>query len=89
MNEPRVDAGRSEIPLRVDREDRLMLIWTDGHVAFTEEGRRELAPYFARAGIDLGTIKTRKQYLEARRATSPYFLEHLRSRLLMGVRTRG
>jgi len=76
----RVDTAL-EKPAGTDHEDPWMLVGTDGRIAFTEEGKRELTPYFARAGIDLSAIKTRRQYIDARRAASPYFLEHLRARL--------
>jgi len=75
----RIDTS-AESPAGADHEDPWMLVGTDGRIVFTEEGRRELAPYFARVGIDLTNIKTRKQYIKARRAASPFFLEHLRAR---------
>lgn len=49
-----------------------------GRIRFTEEGLRELGPYFARAGIDIRAIITLKSYLTARRAAAPYLIEHLR-----------
>lgn len=50
-----------------------------GRIRFTEEGLRELGPYFARTGIDIASITTLKAYLDARRAAAPYLMEHLRS----------
>lgn len=50
-----------------------------GRIRFTEEGLRELGPYFARAGIDIRAITTSASYLAARKAAAPYFMEHLRS----------
>ena len=50
-----------------------------GRIRFTEEGLRELGPYFARAGIDVRSIATLDSYLAARRVAVPYLIEHLRS----------
>lgn len=50
-----------------------------GRIRFTEEGLRELGPYFARAGIDVRSITTLDSYLAARRAAGPYLMEHLHS----------
>lgn len=50
-----------------------------GNLRFTPEGIAELRPYLARAGIDIRTIRTKRDYLEARRRARPYFLEHLYS----------
>lgn len=50
-----------------------------GRIRFSEEGLRELGPYFARAGIDIRSLATMKSYLAARRAAAPYLIGHLRS----------
>ena len=44
-----------------------------GNIFFTPEGLEELAPYFHYAGIDIKTIKTKQQYLDARTQARPYF----------------
>ena len=59
-----------------------------GRIRFTEEGLRELGPYFARAGIDIRSITTLDSYLAARRAAAPYLMEHLRSIASYGRMTR-
>ena len=46
---------------------------TSGHFEFTDEGLRELKPYFAKAGINIELIKTKAEYFEARRAVSHLF----------------
>ena len=50
---------------------------TDRRIAFTEEGRKMLGPYFARAGIDLTAIRTKDDYLAARAGASPYLRHYL------------
>ncbi|TNC86303.1 MAG: hypothetical protein CSH49_16655 [Alcanivorax sp.] len=52
----------------------------NGKLRFTDEGLRELRPYFAMAGIDIHTITTETEYLKARHRASPYFLEWLKRR---------
>lgn len=48
-------------------------------ITFSTEGRRELAPLFASAGIDIESIKSYQRYLEARRMASPFFMSHLKA----------
>jgi len=52
----------------------------DGNLRFTEQGRKELAPYFAMAGIDIRTVKTVSEYQRAREIASPYFMAWLARR---------
>jgi hypothetical protein len=52
---------------------------TTGSVRFSERRKKELRGYFAMAGINIDSIKTKKDYLEARQAASPYFEEWLES----------
>ncbi|MCG8074815.1 MAG: hypothetical protein JAY75_01050 [Candidatus Thiodiazotropha taylori] len=49
-----------------------------GQFRFTDEGLKELRPYFAKAGININAIKTKENYLMARQAASPWFMEHMR-----------
>ncbi|HEB94377.1 MAG TPA: hypothetical protein ENI94_13150 [Gammaproteobacteria bacterium] len=51
-----------------------------GRLRFTALGRKELAPYFAMAGIDIRTIKTVPEYQRAREMASPYFTAWLERR---------
>lgn len=46
---------------------------------FTGEGRQALAPLFARAGIDIESIKTYPQYKASRKRASPHLMAHLKS----------
>ena len=48
-----------------------------GQFRFTDEGLKELRSYFAKAGININTIKTKSDYYAARRACSHFLLEHL------------
>lgn len=48
-----------------------------GDLEFTFQGFKELKPLFAKAGIDIHSIKTYDDYLIARRESSPYFTEWL------------
>lgn len=54
----------------------------DGRIVFTERGRREMGDLFGRAGIPLETIKTRADYLWARKQARPFFREHLEAMFL-------
>ena len=52
----------------------------EGNLRFTEQGRKELTPYFAMAGIDIRIIKTAPEYQRAREKASPYFMAWLEQR---------
>ena len=56
----------------------------DGRIVFSERGLKELRPYFARAGIDIRSVRTYQDYLEARGRASPFFLDFLRDRIAKG-----
>lgn len=47
----------------------------EGNIRFTKQGIQELSPYFRKAGIDILTIKTEKDYFLARDKASPYFMD--------------
>ena len=64
-------SGRKGWELAIDADG--IIVGDDGSVRFTGRYRKELTDYFAMAGIDIQTIKTKEAYLEARRAASPYF----------------
>ena len=49
-----------------------------GNFRFTKVGIESQAPLLVKAGIDATAIKTYTQYIQARQAASPYFLEYLR-----------
>jgi hypothetical protein len=51
----------------------------DGRISFTEQGYKELRHYFGRVGIDIRTIKTWDDYLDARRRAAPFFMDYLSS----------
>ena len=53
----------------------------DGNFRFTNTGLDNQAPLLAKAGIDARLIKTHREYLQARQAASPYFLEYLREEM--------
>ncbi len=48
-----------------------------GNLRFTGEGLDELTAYFAKAGINIHTIKTLDAYHQARVQASPYFFDWL------------
>lgn len=48
-----------------------------GNIEFTLQGYREMKSLFAKAGIDIRSIKTYSDYLIARKESSPYFSEWL------------
>jgi len=48
-----------------------------GNFRFTSTGLDSLAPLLAKAGIDAKHIKTYAEYIQARKAASPYFMEYL------------
>ena len=51
-----------------------------GKLRFTEQGLRELRPYFAMAGIDINKIDSVEDYYRARQQASPYFMEWMAER---------
>ncbi len=53
------------------------LIDESGNLRFTQDGLAELTPYFAKAGIDIHTVKTLAAYQQARVQASPYFFDWL------------
>jgi hypothetical protein len=60
-----------------------LILGPAGELRFTAKRRSALASYFGMAGVDLRTVKTKQQYLEARERAAPYFqrwLEHVASR---------
>ena len=57
------------------------LVSSDGQIRFTEQGLRDLGDYFSRAGISIHTIKTYKEYREARALAAPYFMDYLDDRV--------
>ncbi len=48
-----------------------------GNIEFTLQGYREMKSLFAKAGIDIRSIKTYSDYLIARKESCPYFSEWL------------
>jgi hypothetical protein len=54
-------------------------------VRFTSRRRADLTSYFGFAGVDIGSIKTRADYVSARRAAAPYFAEWLMWRASRGT----
>lgn len=48
-----------------------------GNFRFTSVGLENQAPLLAKAGIDARAIKTYAEYIQARQAASPYFMEYL------------
>jgi len=56
------------------------LIDETGRLRFTQTGLHELAPYFAKAGIDIRDIDTLDAYNKAREHASPFFTEWLAER---------
>ena len=48
-----------------------------GNFRFTKTGLENEAPLLAKAGINAQSIKTYREYLQARQAASPYFMEFL------------
>lgn len=48
-----------------------------GNFRFTKVGLDNQAPLLAKAGIDARCIKTYAEYIQARQAASPYFMEYL------------
>ena len=53
------------------------LIDDQGNFRFTRVGLDNQAPLLAKAGIDARNIKTYAEYIQARKAASPYFLAYL------------
>jgi hypothetical protein len=49
----------------------------DGRIAWTPAGLAELGPHFARAGLDIRTVRTRDQLRQAWRAADPYLQDTL------------
>lgn len=54
------------------------IVDNDGNFRFTRTGLESQAPLLAKAGIDAQRIKTYSEYIQARQAASPYFLEYFR-----------
>lgn len=48
-----------------------------GNFRFTKVGLNNQEPLLAKAGIDAKSIKTYADYIQARQAASPYFMEYL------------
>lgn len=53
------------------------LVDDEGNFRFTSRGLAEEGPLLAKAGINPDSIKTYKNYIEAREAAGPHFLEYL------------
>ena len=64
------------------------LVSSDGQIRFTEQGIRDLGDYFSRAGISIHTIKTYKEYREARALAAPYFTRPIRCSRMAGFQGR-
>lgn len=58
-------------------ESEWYAVSADGRIIFTEEGRREIAPHLARAGIDLRSIRTWDDYCAARARAAPFLQDTL------------
>ena len=54
------------------------IVDNNGNFRFTKMGLESQEPLLAKAGIEAKSIKTYTQYIKAREAASPYFLEYLR-----------
>ncbi len=67
--------------------DNQYLIDESGKLRFTATGMRDLAPYFAKAGIDIRHIKSLDAYYDARAKASPYFMDWLADRAAGWPRT--
>lgn len=61
-------------------DNHYYLIDEAGKLRFTQEGLRELTPYFAKAGIDIHDINTLNAYYQAREQASPFFTERVAER---------
>ena len=57
------------------RIDSLIVDPETNHVRFVGKRRHDLKVLFALAGININDIKTLDQYLAARKASEPYFME--------------
>ena len=53
------------------------IVDNDGNFRFTKVGLDNQASLLAKAGIDAKSIKTYEEYLQAREAASPYFVDYL------------
>lgn len=53
------------------------IVDADGNFRFTRSGLDSQGPLLAKAGISPGNIKSYADYLQARKAASPYFMEYL------------
>jgi len=63
------------------------IVDNDGNFRFTKVGLDNQTSLLAKAGIDAKSIRTYEEYLQAREAASPFFVEHLQEeteRLLKG-----
>jgi hypothetical protein len=79
-----IEEHPEEEPALAQHEAHLYSVGSDGVIRFTEEGLKELRPYLGQAGIDIRTIRTYADYLEARRHASPYFMGWLAQRARNG-----
>ena len=53
------------------------IVDNDGNFRFTKVGLDNQTSLLAKAGIDAKSIKTYEEYLQAREAASPYFVDYL------------
>lgn len=51
------------------------LISSDGQLRFTQQGLKNLTPYFEKAGIDIRSIRTETEYWQARTTAAPYHVD--------------
>ena len=58
-------------------ESQDYIVDDQGNFRFTKVGLESQTPLLAKAGINAGSIKTYKAYIQARKAASPYFMEYL------------
>lgn len=64
------------------------IVDNDGNFRFTMPGLRSQAPLLAKAGINALEIKTYPEYIQARQAASPYFLEYFREEAEVELRDK-
>ena len=64
------------------------IVDSDGNFRFTKPGLKSQAPLLAKAGIDAASIKTYPEYIQARQAASPYFLEYFREEADLELRDK-
>ena len=58
-----------------------------GLLTFSERGIAEYRSYFGKAGVDIRTIKSLKDFRRARRAASPFFEDRLVAKVKKGEQT--